>query len=73
MITIQNLNFSYSKSKPLFLQMDLELKQGHIYGLLGKNGAGKSTLLKILQVWYILFLGGLMCWDTIRIEGSPRC
>ncbi|MDR0266097.1 MAG: ABC transporter ATP-binding protein [Sphingobacterium sp.] len=46
MITIQNLNFSYSKSKPLFLQMDLELKQGHIYGLLGKNGAGKSTLLK---------------------------
>ncbi|WP_312333636.1 ABC transporter ATP-binding protein [Sphingobacterium sp.] len=46
MITIQNLNFSYSKSKPLFLQMDLELKQRHIYGLLGKNGAGKSTLLK---------------------------
>ncbi|OOG20140.1 ABC transporter ATP-binding protein [Sphingobacterium sp. CZ-UAM] len=46
MITIQNLNFSYSKSRPLFLQMDLSLKQGHIYGLLGKNGAGKSTLLK---------------------------
>lgn len=46
MVTIQNLNFSYSKSKPLFLHMDLELKQGHIYGLLGKNGAGKSTLLK---------------------------
>ncbi len=46
MVTIQNLNFSYSKSWPLFLHMDLELKQGHIYGLLGKNGAGKSTLLK---------------------------
>ncbi|MGE8299655.1 MAG: ATP-binding cassette domain-containing protein [Sphingobacterium paramultivorum] len=46
MVTIQNLNFSYSKSRPLFLHMDLELKQGHIYGLLGKNGAGKSTLLK---------------------------
>ncbi|MFD2595493.1 ABC transporter ATP-binding protein [Sphingobacterium griseoflavum] len=26
--------------------MDLQLGQGHIYGLLGKNGAGKSTLLK---------------------------
>ncbi|MDM1292874.1 ABC transporter ATP-binding protein [Sphingobacterium sp. N143] len=46
MVTIQNLNFSYSKSRPLFLGMDLELKEGHIYGLLGKNGAGKSTLLK---------------------------
>ncbi|WDF67497.1 ABC transporter ATP-binding protein [Sphingobacterium oryzagri] len=46
MITIQNLNFSYSKGRPLFKNMDLQLQQGHIYGLLGKNGAGKSTLLK---------------------------
>lgn len=46
MVTIQNLNFSYSKSRPLFVGMDLYLKRGHIYGLLGKNGAGKSTLLK---------------------------
>ncbi|AIM36396.1 ABC transporter ATP-binding protein [Sphingobacterium sp. ML3W] len=46
MITIKNLNFSYSKKRPLFKNMNLELKEGHIYGLLGKNGAGKSTLLK---------------------------
>lgn len=46
MITIQNLNFSYSKGRPLFKDMELNLRQGHIYGLLGKNGAGKSTLLK---------------------------
>lgn len=46
MITIQDLNFSYNKGRPLFKNMDLQLRQGHIYGLLGKNGAGKSTLLK---------------------------
>jgi len=46
MITIKNLNFHYQKKKPLFKNMDMELKAGHIYGLLGKNGAGKSTLLK---------------------------
>ncbi|WP_437922204.1 ABC transporter ATP-binding protein [Sphingobacterium sp. LRF_L2] len=46
MITIQNLSFSYNKGRPLFKDMDLCLKQGHIYGLLGKNGAGKSSLLK---------------------------
>ncbi|UIR56947.1 ABC transporter ATP-binding protein [Sphingobacterium sp. SRCM116780] len=46
MITIKNLNFSYSKTRPLFKDMDLQLMEGHIYGLLGKNGAGKSTLLK---------------------------
>lgn len=46
MIKINNLNFGYSKHKPLFKNMSMQLSNGHIYGLLGKNGAGKSTLLK---------------------------
>ena len=46
MIEISNLNFGYSKKKLLFQNLNLNLKKGHIYGLLGKNGAGKSTLLK---------------------------
>lgn len=45
MVNISNLTFSYGKQK-LFDNISLELKAGHIYGLLGKNGAGKSTLLK---------------------------
>jgi len=48
MIQINNLNFSYSKHKPLFKNLNLQLTAGHIYGLLGKNGAGKSSLLKNL-------------------------
>ncbi|KQN37985.1 ABC transporter ATP-binding protein [Pedobacter sp. Leaf41] len=48
MIQIDSLNFSYSKHKPLFTNLSLQLTAGHIYGLLGKNGAGKSTLLKNL-------------------------
>jgi len=46
MINIKNLNFNYNKAKPLFRDMNMQLEEGHIYGLLGKNGAGKSTLLK---------------------------
>ncbi len=46
MIAIKNLHFGYSPKKVLFQDISLELKAGHIYGLLGKNGAGKSTLLK---------------------------
>ncbi|MBC7914815.1 MAG: ABC transporter ATP-binding protein [Pyrinomonadaceae bacterium] len=46
MIKISNLDFGYSKKKLLFKNLNLSLKEGHIYGLLGKNGAGKSTLLK---------------------------
>jgi len=46
MIELTNLSFGYSKKKLLFKNLDLSLKEGHIYGLLGKNGAGKPTLLK---------------------------
>jgi len=46
MIEIKSLTFGYSKNSLLFKNLNLTLKAGHIYGLLGKNGAGKSTLLK---------------------------
>lgn len=46
MIKINNLNFGYSKHQLLFKNLNMQLQNGHIYGLLGKNGAGKSTLLK---------------------------
>src|SRR5471030_1350394 len=45
MIEISHLTFGYGKAK-LFEDLNISLKAGHIYGLLGKNGAGKSTLLK---------------------------
>jgi len=45
MISIQNMGFSY-KRKPVFKNLNLQLHEGFIYGLLGKNGSGKSTLLR---------------------------
>ena len=47
-ITAKNLNFGYSKSSNLLENINLELGNGHIHGLLGKNGEGKSTLLKLI-------------------------
>jgi len=46
MIQIEHLDFWYKKGRPIFQNLSLTLRAGHIYGLLGKNGAGKSTLLK---------------------------
>lgn len=46
MIDIQNMHFAYRHGKPIFSDLNVTLKAGHIYGLLGKNGAGKTTLLK---------------------------
>ena len=48
MIQLENIQFGYVKSKPLFKELSLTMEPGHIYGLLGKNGAGKTTLLKIM-------------------------
>jgi ABC-2 type transport system ATP-binding protein len=46
MLKINNLSFAYPHKPLLFEDLNLTLREGHIYGLLGKNGAGKSTLLK---------------------------
>lgn len=47
MITFKHVSFGYRGGR-LFDDLDLDLRRGAIYGLLGKNGAGKTTLLKLM-------------------------
>lgn len=46
-IKIKGLTKSFKLNK-ILKNMDLEIEQAQIFGLLGSNGAGKSTLIKIL-------------------------
>lgn len=49
MLSIQNLIYTYPKSShPVLNGLNLELRQGAVYGLLGSNGSGKSTLLYLM-------------------------
>lgn len=48
MITTKNLTFGYTSGRNVLNDITLELREGHIHGLLGCNGIGKTTLLKII-------------------------
>lgn len=47
-IEIKNLSHSYG-SKIIYKDLNLNIKKGSIYAILGKNGVGKSTLINILM------------------------
>lgn len=48
LVKLENVSFSYTEEK-LLENINLELKMGRRYTLVGKNGAGKSTLIRILN------------------------
>ncbi len=47
MIQVKKVSFSYNQN-PFIEKINIEVKQGEIFGFLGPSGAGKSTLQKIL-------------------------
>ena len=47
-IDIENLSFSYDKSKKILQDINLRFNEHDSIGLIGANGTGKSTLLKLL-------------------------
>ena len=48
MIEIKNVSKSYIKGKKILDNLNLEIKNGEIFGFLGPNGAGKTTTIKII-------------------------
>lgn len=47
-ITTDKLTKKYGK-KAAALDVDIRVRQGEIYGLIGRNGAGKTTILRMLS------------------------
>lgn len=55
-IKINNLTKSYGKNRGI-KNINLEIKEGEIYGFIGPNGAGKSTTIKTLLNFIFPTLG----------------
>ena len=74
-LKIEKLTKIYSK-KPLgqikaLNNLNLEVKEGEIFGLLGPNGAGKTTFLNILAGTVIKNSGSINVWGY-DLDKNPR-
>tara|TARA_B100001250_G_scaffold369800_1_gene353520 strand:- start:1280 stop:2209 length:930 start_codon:yes stop_codon:yes gene_type:complete len=74
-LKVKNLNKFYSKKGSRSIQaltgLNLEVKQGEIFGLLGPNGAGKSTFINILGGSVIKTDGEVNVWG-FNLDINPR-
>ena len=74
-LDIKNLNKIYIKNgserTEALKELNLEVKEGEIFGLLGPNGAGKSTFINILAGLVIKTSGSVNVWG-FDIDVNPR-
>ena len=74
-VHVKNLKKTYSKKGAIHIEalknLNLEVKQGEIFGLLGPNGAGKSTFINILGGSVIKSAGSVNVWG-FDLDKSPR-
>ena len=74
-LTVKNLNKVYtkngSKQTHALNNLNLEVKEGEIFGLLGPNGAGKSTFINILGGSVIKTSGEVNVWG-FNLDKNPR-
>ena len=47
-VQLSNVNFFYTKQRPILEDINLQVPYGKIYSLLGPSGAGKTTLLRLV-------------------------
>ncbi len=74
-VDVKNLKKTYSKKGAKLVEalknLNLEVKEGEIFGLLGPNGAGKSTFINILGGSVIKSEGKVNVWG-FDLDKNPR-
>ena len=70
-LSVKNLNKTYNKKIHALKNLNLEVKEGEIFGLLGPNGAGKSTFINILAGLTLKSSGNVKVCG-INIDQDPK-
>ena len=73
-LSVRNLNKIYKRKKNsinALNNLNLEVKEGEIFGLLGPNGAGKTTFINILGGTVVKTSGKVDVWD-FDLDINPR-
>ncbi|MGL6197441.1 MAG: ABC transporter ATP-binding protein [Lachnospiraceae bacterium] len=63
-VTFENVQFSYTKKKPLIKDFTLAAKPGQKIAIVGATGAGKTTIINLLMRFYDIDAG------DIAIDGN---
>ncbi len=70
-VKIENVNFSYSKDKPLIQNFSLDVKSGSHIAIVGPTGCGKTTFINLLMRFYETDSGKISI-DGIDIKELKR-
>lgn len=64
-ITFRDVSFEYEAGRPIIKNLNLEIKAGQFFGIVGRTGAGKSTMINLISRMYDVSNG------EITIDGVP--
>lgn len=58
-VRFNDVTFGYDKSKPVLHEIELDVKQGEMIGLVGRSGVGKTTTINLVARFYDVDRGAL--------------